>query len=588
MKKLAILLLSLFCLLCIGGCNDSGTANKYYITFKQNGQQDIVREVLEGESLTDIPTPAPKTGYIVTWDVEDFTNITEDMTVNAVETIKTYTVHYNANGGEVITDTTQVTYGEVFSLKTTTRDGFIFAGYEFEGQKIASPVWLFDSEEIDVTVKILWNYKIVFQQTGCEDVVVEVSENQRIAQNQIPAPTQRTGYEVTWSIQDFSSVSEYTLVSAIETPNKYKIYFDDITEENIPQGTEILTDTQGRFYHEVTFGTSFDRHTLLKPIIADQTKIFDYWQGLEAVENSVWDLAEDLTVTPVYRVNKYTWCFMIDGEQEWLAFVNVGESLAKDNENLPVIPQRDGFIAEWDTKFWQMTSGGGTVRPKYTAIKYNVTFMVGENQTVEFATKQFVYGQPYSLNNDATSTDGRMFVGWAYNGQVFPEYADSWTLLPEVGTLLVDPTTGEHIPVEITFAPIWKCMVTFRRPDGDIVKLVEPGDILTDIPPVYVHEKYRYEWDYDFTTPITEDTIVELREKIIKITLITNGGTVSTTHVEVKYGREYTLPKVKFNNFEFDGWLYNGEGVDISGIWNIDADSIVLTAKRGAYFTGNY
>ena len=77
-------------------------------------------------------------------------------------------------------------------------------------------------------------------------------------------------------------------------------------------------------------------------------------------------------------------------------------------------------------------------------------------------------------------------------------------------------------------------------------------------------------------------------EKIIKVTLIVNGGTVSTTYLEVKYGREYTLPSVRFKNFEFDGWLYEGEIISSSGIWNIDVDSIVLTAKRGAYFTGNY
>lgn len=588
MKKLVILFLSLLCLVCVVGCNDTEPANKYYITFKQDGQQDIVKEVLEGESLTDIPTPAPKTGYIVTWDVEDFTNITEDMTVNAVETVKTFTIHYDVNGGQAISETTQITYGEVFNLKTTVKEGYIFDGYEYDGQKITSPVWFFDSEDLDVTVKFLWKYSITFRQTGYADIVIELPENQKLSEEQMPTPHQRVGYQISWSIQDFSSISSTTLVTAVEKPNKYRIYYTNISQENIPQNAEVLVDSQGRYYYEVTFNQEFDKEELLKPIISDQTKIFDYWEGLDFIDGTSWDCPHDVEVSPVYRNNTYTWYFVIDGEQKLFTNVSVGESLAKDFPLIPVLPQREGYIVEWDTKFWKLTSGGGTVRPLYTPIKYNVTFMVGENETVEVVTRQFVYGQPYSLNNNATSGDGQISIGWAYNGELFPEHAEAWTMLPEPGTVVVDPVTEEHIPVEITLTPIWKCKVTFSKPDGDIIKYVNPGEILTDIPPVYAHEDYRYEWNFDFSKPITENTVVELREKIIKVTLITNGGTVSTTYLEVRYGREYTLPNVKFKNFEFDGWLYNDEEIDISGIWKIDVDSIVLTAKRGAYFTGNY
>ena len=589
MKKLVILLLSIFCVLFVVGCGEPEPLNTYYITFKQNGQQNIIKEVLEGESLTDIPSPTPKTGYIITWDTEDFSNITEDKTVNAIETAKKFTVDYDENGGIEIEKTTEVTYGELFNLETTSRDGYVFAGYEFLGNKITSPVWFYDTQASEVTVKLLWNYQITFSQAGYEDVVVQLAENEQISSEQIPTPKTRTGYQVSWSVQDFSSVTSNTTVTCVETPNKYKIYYDQITAENIPNGVEVLTDSQGRYYFEVTYDAPFDKNTLLTPIVSDQTLVFDYWKGIEEVNQPVWKLAQDITVTPMFRDNTYTWHFVV-GEQE--AYINLanGQSLAKDYSLIPPLPQTNGYITEWDTKFWEMTSGGGTVFPKVTPIKFKVTFQVGENETAKYSTKEFTYGERYILDNTVTNKDGKVSIGWSYKGEIFPEQAEAWTLLPEDGTVLVDPVTGEHKTVEITLTSIWFYSVTFKSPVGDVVKKVYSNDLITDIPPVYKDEnnQYRYEWNYDFTKPITEDTVIELREKIIKVTLITNGGTVSSTYLEVKYGRQYTLPKVRFKNFEFDGWLYNGEEFKMSGIWDVDVDSIVLTAKRGAYFTGNY
>ena len=58
----------------------------YTISFVQAGQETKTFEVKEGESFTGIPTPAAKTGYTVEWDTKDFTNITGNMTVTAIET----------------------------------------------------------------------------------------------------------------------------------------------------------------------------------------------------------------------------------------------------------------------------------------------------------------------------------------------------------------------------------------------------------------------------------------------------------------------------------------------------------------------
>lgn len=59
--------------------------SKCMVTFLQEGQSDIVKEVRKGDALTDIPVPTEKLGYRVYWDRTDFSSITEDTVVTAIE-----------------------------------------------------------------------------------------------------------------------------------------------------------------------------------------------------------------------------------------------------------------------------------------------------------------------------------------------------------------------------------------------------------------------------------------------------------------------------------------------------------------------
>ena len=128
------------------------------VTFKQCGQVDIVKKVEKGGILTDIPTPASKTGYIVEWESADFTNLTEDMTVNAIETVKTYTLSLNANGGSVMQTTITVTYGQAYKLMIPTKENKVFDGWFYNGIHISlSGIWEIDTEEAEVTLIDEWS-----------------------------------------------------------------------------------------------------------------------------------------------------------------------------------------------------------------------------------------------------------------------------------------------------------------------------------------------------------------------------------------------------------------------------------------------
>ena len=69
---IALLLIVMLSVLFVA-CNNSIT---YKITFKVDGQSDIVYEINEGHSFSEIPSVPNKVGYRGEWSISDFSDIT--------------------------------------------------------------------------------------------------------------------------------------------------------------------------------------------------------------------------------------------------------------------------------------------------------------------------------------------------------------------------------------------------------------------------------------------------------------------------------------------------------------------------------
>ena len=111
------------CLLCFGckGAKGNDDSEKTYvtITFRQDGEEDVVKSVENGGSLTDVPTPKGKEGYTVVWDVTEFENIRENIIVKAVAVANTYKIYLDYDGVSCDVEAVrelEVKYGEEFSL----------------------------------------------------------------------------------------------------------------------------------------------------------------------------------------------------------------------------------------------------------------------------------------------------------------------------------------------------------------------------------------------------------------------------------------------------------------------------------------
>ena len=163
MKKIVYLLLLIvmsFGLVACGGGDEPPVIEKYTITFKQTGYDDVIRKVEEGKTLATSEIPviqgSGRTGYTIAWDVTDFSTITDDAIVNAVETPNVYNITINNAGGTGDANK-QVTFDAQYTITEPTRAGYDFVKWVIVGQgetEFAASGTYTIAESI--TIKAIW------------------------------------------------------------------------------------------------------------------------------------------------------------------------------------------------------------------------------------------------------------------------------------------------------------------------------------------------------------------------------------------------------------------------------------------------
>ena len=126
--------------------------------------------------------------------------------------------------------------------------------------------------------------------------------------------------------------------------------------------------------------------------------------------------------------------------------------------------------------------------------------------------------------------------------------------------------------------------VTFKQEGKmDVVKTLEKGDNLTDIPIPAEKTGYNVIWDRTDFTGIMEDIVVNAvaTANTYTVTYDANGGLVVNATQEVVFDADYTLetPTHTESYMRFDGWK-DGEGntIAITGKWTTDS-GMTLTAQ---------
>lgn len=298
MKKTFIVAAAIvmFAAVCTAGCNRGEPAEKetFTVTFVQAGQNDVVKTVEKGATLTDIPAPKDKIGYTVTWDVAEFVDVSENITVTAVETANRYTITYQPGDGTLDATTQTVTYDAEYTLKVPVhQDGaYTFTCWtRADNTSVAqSGTWKI-AEDITLTAQYAEPYTVSFVQEGCETVVVKVAEGGSLAADAIPAPQEKEGYTVNWDKTDFTNITQNIIVNAVITANTYTVTYD--------LGVNGYA-TLNSYTAQVTYGETF---TLNTPEYSGSAEFYGWYLADkdgkatdEKVEDGKYLWAEDITL----------------------------------------------------------------------------------------------------------------------------------------------------------------------------------------------------------------------------------------------------------------------------------------------------
>lgn len=187
---------------------------------------DTLIEKLTVEYGSDATAPnAPiKDGYIFKgWD-KDFTNVTSNLTVNAIYEKKVYTVTFK--DGETEIDVIEVEHGDdPIAPDAPTKVGYTFVGWDQELTNITS----------DLTVSAIYEKNVYTVTFKDGDIELDVQELEHGSDAIAPDAPTKIGYTFVGWDKDFVNITSNLVISAVYEVITYevKFYHEDILLDTV-------------------------------------------------------------------------------------------------------------------------------------------------------------------------------------------------------------------------------------------------------------------------------------------------------------------------------------------------------------------
>lgn len=255
------------------------TINKYTVTF-MDGEKvlETFTNVPHGSAVTAPEVPKKDGKTFKEWDNKDFSNVTSDLTINAVYDVNTFTVTFK--DGEKVLETQTVEYEAAATAPDTARlsppEGMHFAKWDKDFSKV--------TEDIEVSsVYELNEYTVIFKN---EETVISTQPvkhgSAATAPNVVDTATKKF---VGWD-KSFDNVTSDLIVNAKFETKKFTLTFINF------DGTTVYTA-------EVEYGAPIDSHfeTADSAATYDDT-ILDYvgWYDNSDTEKTIIDDFSELTM----------------------------------------------------------------------------------------------------------------------------------------------------------------------------------------------------------------------------------------------------------------------------------------------------
>ena len=417
--------------------------NSHTLKYVLDGKE-TTRTVNYGETVTVTP-PDAKTGYTFSgWKVEgatakngQFTMPDNDVTITGGYTANTYTVKFNANGGNECEDITVTYDGKYTDLPTTTRTGYTFDGWYDGSTKVTADTDVKITADQTLTARWTANkYTVTFDANGgsaCEDITVTYGGKYPT----LPAPT-KEGYT-------------------------FKGWFDGETQ--VKSGTAVtitkgqtLTARWGINTYTITY--QVDGQTVKTESVTYGEDIPAYTYTKTGYDVSAWNSvvpkkmpARNLTFTATTKVHQHSLTYMLDGEMKSQAPVNYGTAVAVQAD-----PTKTGYtFSGWKVsgaepvygKF-TMPDNDVTITGSFSANTYTVTFNANGGEG-SMADQSFTYDEKQALAANGFTRTGWRFTGWKLGNTTYTDGQAVSNLTAEANGTVTLEAQWEHILYTLKF-----------------------------------------------------------------------------------------------------------------------------------------
>ena len=273
--------------------------------------------------------------------------------------------------------------------------------------------------------------------------------------------------------------------------------------------------------------------------------------------------SESITETKSYNVT-----FKQVGCPDVELSVEEGESIAETAIPMPVA--KTGYTVVWEEKDLTNVKADIVVNAIITANDYTITYDVNGG-VLEKTTQTVTYDDAYTL---ATPTkEGFTFVAWKKADGSSLTATGVWQIADNV-TLTAEWLENTPETVTITFV---------QNGQQNVVKTINKGSDLTDIPTPVAKTGYTIVWETTEFTNVQESITVNAKETANTYTIIydvSGGNALAENTQTVTYNAAYSLKDAPTRSgYKFLGWYIKGTNTKFeNGTWTID-DNVELEAK---------
>ena len=418
-----------------------------------------------------------------------------------------YTVEFDANGGTVSPDSIQVTYGSSYgALPTPTRKGFKFEGWytaKTGGTKVTS----------STKVTVASNNQVLYARWDESETTYTVKLD---ANGGTVSP-------------DSIQVTYGSTYGTLPTPTRSGYTFDG-------------------WYTAKTGGTKVTSSTKVT-VASNNQVLYARWDGSKTTYTVKLD-ANGGAVSPDSIQVTYgsTYGKLPTPTRSGYTFVGwytslTGGTKITSSSKFEVASNNQVLYAHWETDKVEYTitfdANGGTVSPSTLKVIYGSTYGTLPTPT----RKGFNFEGWYTTASGGTKIESTTKVNITSNRTLYAH----WTNDSKEYTVTLKPNGGNVSPSTIT---------------------VEYGSTYGELP-TPTRRGYTFKGWYSSSHNgklITSDSKVDIDGEhnlyatweinTYTLTFDANGGTVSTSSVEIKYGNTYgTLPTPTRRNYKFVGWF---------------------------------